>query len=155
MMDKPTAHDAFGHSFVLDDGDFVLQEGDLALVSGTDNLLQALNVMIYTGFGTDVFNVNYGLDAKSVFTTAQTTRAAKELIRLNLVKSISQDDRVTLIKEVVFDDDPRYYELLSAENAALNEQTRRSTRQWQALVVLQTIAAGEVALRLEGTGLNP
>jgi phage baseplate assembly protein W len=154
MADNSNAPDVFGRSLLLDDGDFVFDNGDFLLVSGTNNLLQGLNAMIYTGLGTDVFNVNYGLDAKSIFTTAQTTRAAKDIIRLNLVKSISQDSRVTLIKEIVFDDDPRYYELLPTENAGLNEETRRTTRRWQALVVLQTITQGEVALKLEGTGLN-
>src|SRR4051794_7521442 len=108
---------ALGRSLLLEDGDFVLREGDFALVTGRDNLLQGLRVMIDTGFGTDVFNVTYGFDARAVFTTPQTTRAAKDLIRLHLVKSLSQDDRITLIKEVVFDDDPRYYELLPGENA--------------------------------------
>jgi phage baseplate assembly protein W len=153
-MDENRQPDAFGRSFLLDDGDFVLQDGDFALVSGTDNLRQGVNVMIYTGFGTDVFNVNYGLDAKAIFTTARTTRAVKDLIRLNLVKSISRDDRVAVIKEIVFDDDPRYYELMPVENAGLNEKTRRNTRQWQALVILQTIATGDLMLQLKGTGLN-
>ena len=145
----------FGRGLLLEDGDFVLVAGDLAVVAGRANLLQALQVMIQTGFGTDVFNVNYGFDAQAVFTTAQSTRATKDLIRLHAVKSISQDNRVTLIKDVVFDDDPAYYQYLPAEDAAANEQARRTRRQWQALIVLQTITEGEVALRLEGTGLHP
>ncbi|HZY84017.1 MAG TPA: hypothetical protein VFE78_04255 [Gemmataceae bacterium] len=144
----------FGTSLLLEDGDFVLAAHDLALVSGRANLLQALQVMVQTGFGSDVFNVNYGFDAQAVFTTAQSTRATKDLIRLHVVKSISQDNRVTLIKDVVFDDDPAYYAYLPGEDAAANAAARHDSRQWQALVVLQTIAAGEVALRLEGTGLS-
>jgi hypothetical protein len=145
---------SFGTSLLLADGDFVLVEGDLALVSGRANLLQALQIMVQTGFGTDVFNVNYGFDAQAVFTTAQSTRATKDLIRLHAVKSISQDNRVTLIKDVVFDDDPAYYQYLPGENPAANAAARHDSRQWQALVVLQTISEGEVALRLEGTGLS-
>ena len=158
-MNNKIAPIVLGRSFLLEDGDFVFEQGaanlrDFKFVAGRDNLVQGLKVMIETGFGSDAFNVNYGLDVKAIFTTAQTTRSAKDLIRLNLVKSISQDDRVTLIKEVVFDDDPRYYELLPAENATEHTQTRQNARQWQALVVMQTIAEGEVALRLEGTGLT-
>lgn len=153
-MDQQHTPDVLGRSLLLEDGDFVLRQGDLALVAGRDNFLQAMRVLIETDFGTDVFNVNYGFDARSVLTTAQSPRAAKDLIRLNLVKSISQDNRVTMIQEIVFDDDPRYYELLPTQDAGENERGRRTRRQWQALIVLQTIAQGEVALRLEGTGLN-
>ena len=148
----------FGRSLLLEDGDLVLSDGgngrDFTFVSGRDNLSQGLRVMIGTGFGTDVFNVNYGLDAVSIFTTAQTKQGVKDLIRLNLVKSISQDDRITMISEVVFDDDPRYYELMPSEDPDENEDIRRDTRQWQAIVVMQAVIEGEVALRLEGTGLN-
>jgi hypothetical protein len=154
-MATPNPPTSFGRSLLLEDGDFVLAGGDLALVAGRDNLLQALRVTIDTGFGTDVFNTAYGFDAKAVFATALTPRAAKDVVRLNLVKSLSQDNRVTLIKDVVFDDDPAYYEYLPAEDKAAHEQARRTRRRWQALVVLQTISEGEVALRLEGPGLNP
>ncbi len=138
---------------LLDDGDFVLQQGDFALVADADNFRQAMTIMIETGFGTDIFNVNYGFDAQAVFTTAQTTQATKDLIRLQIVKSLSQDNRVKLINDVVFDDDPAYYQYLPTANANADEQTRRTTRQWQALIVLQTISQGQVSLQLEGTGL--
>ena len=49
---------------------------------------------------------------------------------------------------------PTGYALLPGENAEQNRDRRRDSRRWQVLVVLQAIAAGEVALGLEGTGLN-
>ena len=148
---KPTV---FGRSLKLENGDFAFEERDLALVAGRDNFLQAMQVMIETPFGTDVFNVNYGFDILGILSSAQSVRLTKELIRLNIVKSVSQDNRVQQIKEVVFDDEPRFFEILTDQNSADHELARRTKRSWEAVVVLQTISEGEVALRLEGTGLK-
>ncbi|WP_373652559.1 hypothetical protein [Schlesneria sp. DSM 10557] len=157
-MTSLRAPNVLGRSLLLEEGDLVLTDGedgrDFTFVSGRDNLSQGLRVMIGTAFGTDVFNVNYGLDMAAILTTAQTKQAVKDLIRLNLVKSISQDDRITMISEVVFDDDPRYYELMPGEDPNENEIIRRNTRKWLVIVVIQAVIEGEVALRLEGTGLN-
>lgn len=145
---------AFGTSLQLCNGDFLFEQGDLALISGRDNFLQALQVMIETPFGTDLFNVNYGFDILNILQTPQPVSSIKDLIRLNIVKSVSQDIRVREIKEVVFDDEARFFEIFPDQNADDHRRTRKTERRWQAVVVLDTVSEGEVALRLDGIGLR-
>lgn len=154
MASNSNQPSAFGKSMKLTDGDLLFDQGDLALITGRDNFLQAMQVMIETPFGTDIFNVNYGFDILNILQSPQPVNLIKELIRLNIVKSVSQDNRVREIKEVVFDDDPHFFELLPDQNADEHRRTRKTERRWQAIVVLETISEGEVALQLEGTGLR-
>src|SRR5208283_1438970 len=93
------------------DGDFVVAAGDLALISGRDNFGQALRVIIETPFGSDQVNVRYGLDIAAIFAVADTVRTIKDVIRLNLVKSLAADDRVREIIEILFDDEPGFAQL--------------------------------------------
>ena len=144
----------FGRGLQLIDGDLAFEDGELATIEGRDNFLLAMQVMIETPFGSDVFNVNYGFDLFSIMSIPQTVGATKGVIRLNIVKSLTQDDRVREVKEVVFDDEPRYFELAPNENEAEHRSTRKTQRRWQTIVVLQTISEGEVSLLLEGTGLK-
>jgi len=154
-VDKLDQPSVLGKSLRLADGDLVLAGGDLATVAGQDNFLQALQVMIETPFASDVFNVNYGFDVQSIFTAALTVNQVKDLIRLNIVKSVSQDNRVQQVNEVVFDDEPRFYEILPDQEPGDHEHTRQRERRWQAVVVLQAVPEGQVALRLEGVRLSP
>jgi hypothetical protein len=154
MADNRPQPTVFGRSLRLAEGDLLLAQGDLVTIAGRDNFLQAMQIMIETPFATDIFNVNYGFDLLSILGPAPSVRLSKELIRLNIVKSVSQDNRVREIKEVVFDDDPRFFEILPDQNADEHRRTRKIERRWQAIVVLETISEGEVALRLEGTGLR-
>jgi phage baseplate assembly protein W len=151
MESKPSV---FGRSLQLVDGDLRFDEGDFKGVSGRDNFLQSLQIMIETPFATDMFNVNYGFDLLSIFKSPHNVQLAKELIRLNIVKSVSRDDRVREIKEVVFDDDSRFFEILPDQQADENRRKRKTERRWQAVAVLETIPEGEVAFKLEGAGLR-
>jgi hypothetical protein len=159
-MDAQTKPSVFGRSLQLDGGDLAFADGDLALVSGRDNLLQALQVMIETPFGADIFNVNYGFDALGALGQPQSVRMTRDLVRLQIVKSLDLDDRVREIKEVVFDDDPRFFEI-DPQAGALEESRleHKSSRRWRAMIVISTVPegnvagnlAGNVAVRLEGT----
>jgi phage baseplate assembly protein W len=142
----------FGRADQQEDSSVVRR--DLTLVSGRDNFLQAMQVMIETPFGSDIFNVNYGFDLLGILSAPQTVGVIKSLIRLNIVKSLSQDNRVREITDVLFDDEPGFAEILAEQNEDENRRRRKLERRWQAVVVLQTISEGEVALRLEGTGLK-
>jgi len=153
-MDPSTTPTVFGRSLRLADGDLPFEEGDLSMIAGRENFLQGMEVMIETPFATDVFNVNYGFDILGILSTPDSVNHIKSLIRLNIVKSISQDNRVREITEVVFDDEDRFFELQPDQTADEHRQTRKRERRWQALVVLQTITEGEVVLRLDGTGVN-
>lgn len=142
-----------GKSLQLVNGDLEFTNGDLATVSDRDNLMQAIRVMIETPFGTDIFNVNYGFDLLNSISQPQNFRLIQELIRLNIVKSLNIDNRIREITEIVFDDDPRFFELNPQEDFAESRRIHKAERRWQAMVVIQTISAGEVAVRLEGVGL--
>lgn len=147
-----------GRSLRLADGDVVFHQGDFVEITGPSNFIQAMEVMIETPFGSDLFNVNYGFDLIGILQVPQTPHMTKELIRLNLVKSLSRDTRVREIRDVIFDDDPAFFEIaarqspeeaLSMSEAA--RAARKSARRWQAVVVLTTVRAQDVALKLEGT----
>lgn len=140
----------FGTSLQLLDGDLVLSGSDLALVSGRDNFGQSLRVMIGTPFGTDPINVNYGLDVASIFTTAQTARSAKDIVRLNIVKSLATDDRVSQIGEVVFDDEPDFAVLAPTLAGGDPGATARRTRIWHAIVTFTAIDGSQQATLVSG-----
>lgn len=149
-----------GTSLALFDGDFTLSAGDpdpvsgrqyfdLALVSGRKNFAQAIQVIIGTPFGSDQINVNYGLDVESIFVTANSVRAIKDVIRLNIVKSLAADDRVREIKEIVFDDEPGFAALAPEFAGADPGTTARHQRLWHAVVSLAT-ADGQQAVVVSG-----
>lgn len=152
-MNRNDQPSVLGRSLKLVNGDLHFVDGDLAIISGRDNFMQGIQVMIETPFGTDIFNVNYGFDLINIISQPLRVRLVKELVRMNIVKSISIDDRVQEIKEIVFDDDPRFYELDTQQDSEENRRVRKASRQWQAMVILETIPEGEVAFKLEGTGL--
>jgi hypothetical protein len=153
----------FGASLRLVDGDLSLQPEagagpnpsgnlplDLALVSGIDNFSQGLLVLVGTPFGSDPVNVKYGLDVASIFTVANSVASIKDVIRLNLVKSLQGDDRVREILAVVFDDEPDFAtyapELVGGDPAT---RARRS-RAWNAVVAFTTIAGDQQTISLSG-----
>jgi hypothetical protein len=152
-MDNNSQPSIFGRSLQLVNGDLHFVEDDLAIISDRNNFMQAIQVMIETPFGTDIFNVNYGFDLLNSISQPRTFRLIQELIRLNIVKGLSIDNRIREITEIVFDDDPRFFELNPQEDLAESRRIHKAERRWQAMVVIQTISAGEVAVRLEGVGL--
>src|SRR4051812_22607173 len=95
-----------GRSLLLRDGDLVLADGSLLEVSGLPNLVQALTLRVLTPLGDDRFNTRYGLDAADVFTRATTVRTGRDLVQLNLVRTLGTDARVREIREVAFLEPP-------------------------------------------------
>ncbi len=159
-MTAAIPNSVFGTSLKLDDGDLALAPGqpdangkawlDLVLTSGADNFSQALRVMIGTPFGSDPVNVKYGLDVAAIFTVANAVRSIKDVIRLNLVKSLAVDDRVRDIGEIVFDDEAGFAllapELASGDPGAV----ARRARLWHAVVSFTTIAGGQQTIAVSG-----
>lgn len=138
-MSDPAQTLALGTSLALVNGDFALQGNDLALVSGRDNFAQSLLVIIDTPFGSDPVNINYGLDVAAIFTVANTVRSIKDVIRLNLVKSLSNDDRVATVGDVVFDDDPEFARLARELASDTGAVTARRSRAWHAVVTFTAV----------------
>jgi len=150
---QPEKPSVLGRSLQLVNGDLAFVKNDLAPIADRDNFIQALQVMIETPMGSDVFNVNYGFDLLNSISAPQSVAFIKDLIRLNIVKSLSLDNRVREIKEIVFNDDPRFAELTSVVNPEESLRLRKEERRWEAVVALRTIEDSEVALSLEGRGL--
>lgn len=132
------ADDQFGYSLRLVDGDLLLENDHLVTVVGKPNLLQALELRILTPLGSDIFNTTYGLDIRQAFTQSASVRMVKDLIKLNLVRTLGTDPRVRDIREVLFEDDPLYRE----RHPELDPRTIRDDRHrrfWQVEVVLDTV----------------
>jgi phage baseplate assembly protein W len=137
-MTSPAA--LYGASFRLVDGDLVLTPGDVRgepqLVHGLANLQQALTVRLLTPYGTDPVNAGYGLDVRAAFTGGHTRRTVKELIRLEVVRTLASDPRVREVTEVLFDDDPQF---VAQVRAAGGQPSDHRTRLWQVLVSVETV----------------
>ena len=137
----PTGREAvFGSSFLLEDGDLVLSTGDLTgepqLVHGLANLRQALALRLLTPYGTDPVNATYGLDARTAFTGGHSRRMVKELIRLQVVRTLAADPRVREVTDVLFDDDPQF---VAQVRAAGGRPADHHNRLWQVLVTVETV----------------
>ncbi len=133
------ADSTFGHSLAIDAGDLVLEAGTFKAVQGKENLLQALELRVLTPLGDDRFNTTYGLDVRQAFTQPGTVRMVKELIKLNLVRTLGTDPRVRDIRDVIFVDDPTYL----AQHPELDPQAARANRQrrlWRVEVIIETVA---------------
>jgi hypothetical protein len=141
----------FGRSLLVDDGDIAFQASPdgprLREVAGRPNLMQALELRVLTPLGDDRFNTLYGLDYAQIFGSSEGLRMTKDLIKLNLVRTLGTDARVHDVREIAFQDEP---EFLEGGSDASPEELReaRVRRQWEVDVVLETASGSEIALRL-------
>ncbi|MGI8334814.1 hypothetical protein ACRYCC_33090 [Actinomadura scrupuli] len=134
----------FGRGLLLDDGDLVMTQGRLREVEGAANLSQALTLRVLTPFGSDPFNTGYGLDIAAAFTQANSVSVVKQLVQLNLVRTLGTDPRVRDIRQVVFDDDPNLPEI---NRAAVRNAHRH--RVWTVQAELETVAGDPLTLLLD------
>lgn len=127
-MGPPAAPDRLGTGLRLDRGDLVFDaQGKLETLSGRANLTQALVLRILTPFGSDIFNAGYGLDLAQVFAGPNGPRAAAELVRMNIVRTLGTDPRVAEIRRIQFD------------GADAPSQLARRSRLWPVTVEIVTI----------------
>ncbi|MBD0708187.1 MULTISPECIES: hypothetical protein [unclassified Streptomyces] len=98
--------DVLGHGLLLDDGDLVLEDGDLAPVSGLANLAQALTLRLLTPYGSDRFHHLYGLSVEEAFTRPGVVGEVRDLLRLEIVRTLAADPRVHEVTGVEFAEDP-------------------------------------------------
>ena len=127
-----------------------MTNGDLMMISGPNNLLQALGVMIDTPFGSDVFNIQYGFDLTACLSTPQPVPVVKELIRLNIVKTLTSDARIRQIQQIAFDDEAAYYTLSPESDPEANLADRKASRRWRAIALVDMVQEGSAAIQLEG-----
>jgi hypothetical protein len=149
-MSNGVPTDLFGTSIALVAGDFVIDDGDLVTVAGLANFAQAVSVIAGTPFGSDQVNVNYGLDVAAIFTVANTVRSIKDVIRLNLAKSLAVDDRVREIVEILFDDEAGFAQLAPEFSGVDPGAIARHGRVWHAVIALTTIAGSQQQLVVSG-----
>ncbi|MET8507957.1 hypothetical protein ABZV60_25380 [Streptomyces sp. NPDC004787] len=100
-----TALEPLGRSLLLADGDLVVRGTGLAEVHGLANLVQALTLRLLTPFGSDRCDHRYGLSAGTAFTHPGGQRVFKDLLRLEIVRTLATDPRVHEVVDVVFTDD--------------------------------------------------
>ena len=118
-------------TLALNDGDLALEDGQLAWLTGTPALHQALTLRILTPLGGDRFNVAYGLDLRRALTQPVAAAAVRELIKLDLLRTISGDPRVAEVRDIEFRD---------------SEDAQR--RAWPVDVTLLEAGGGERTLEL-------
>lgn len=150
---------AFGHSLALTDGDIAIENGSMRAVSGLENLAQSLSLHLATPYGTDLFDQRYGLDLTSVWhrvnrpvTTLTITKAE---IHLKIVEALNRDTRVREVREVAFDDGPRFFELSPSSDPVTAQTTHSTERSWRAIVVVDVGLDDTIALLAEGERLGP
>lgn len=152
--------DPYGQTLLLSTGDFTLTAGpdgypDLALISGKAELAQGIQVLIGTNLGTDIFNLGFGFDLLNTIAQPKSMPQIRQLIRLCVVKALSQEPRIRQINAIAFVDDPAYLtihpEITLQQQQALVQQ-RRQSRQWSLDVVLDTRLNDQVIAGIQGVG---
>jgi hypothetical protein len=149
-MASATDDAALGAGLALADGDLLFLDGDLASVSGRDNFGQAMQVIVGTPFASDIFNVTYGLDVGAIFSVAGSVSSVKDVIRLNLVKSLSTDNRVQQIQQILFDDEAGFASLAPEFAGGDPGALARRARVWHAVVALTTVTGAQQQIVISG-----
>lgn len=159
MNGNGQSNERFGRSVRLEHGDLAIARGRLSETAGLDNLAQSLEVLLATPLGTDLFDGRYGFDLASVLSRidrpATSLKIIQAEIHLKIVEALSRDPRVREVREVVFDDNPRFFTIAPGGDPAATRMRHRSERRWQAIVVVDIGLDGTVALLAEGERLGP
>jgi phage baseplate assembly protein W len=152
--------DPYGQTLLLSGGDFVIAAGpsgppDLALVAGKDELAQGIQVLVGTNLGSDIFNVGFGFDLLNTLAQPRSMPQMRQLVRLCVVKALSQEPRIRQITAIAFVDEPAYLtihpEITPAQQQVLAQQQRLS-RRWSLDVQLDTRLNDQIIAGIQGVG---
>ena len=152
--------DPYGRTLTLTANDFVIAAAadgptDLLLIAGKAELAQGIQVLVGTNLGSDIFNVGFGFDLVNTLATATSLPRMQQLIRLCVVKALSQEPRVRQIKAIAFVSDPAWLTLhpgaTASDQQALAQQQRQS-RQWSLDVQFDTRLNDQVIAGIQGVG---
>jgi phage baseplate assembly protein W len=161
--DEPVASapaDPYGRTLLLSDGDFVIGPGadglpDLTMIVGTAELAQGIQVLVGTNLGSDLFNQSFGLDLINTLGTPATMTQMRNLVKLCVVKALSQEPRIRQILAIAFVDEPAYLtinpQITAAQQAALAQQQRQS-RRWSLDMQLDTRLNDQITAGIQGVG---
>lgn len=153
--------DPYGRTLMLSGGDLVIAAGadgtpDLAMIAGKDELAQGIQVLVGTNLGSDIFNVAFGFDLINTLALPRALPQMRELVRLCVVKALSQEPRIRQILAIAFVDEQAYLtihpEITAAQQQALAQQQRVS-RRWSLDVELDTRLNDQVIAGIQGVGL--
>ena len=152
--------DPYGRTLTLTGGDFVIGPGtdgtpDLAMIVGKDELAQGIQVLVGTNLGSDIFNVVFGFDLINTLALPRTFAQMRDLIKLCVVKALSQEPRIRQILAIAFVDEAAYLtinpQVTAAQQQALAQQQRIS-RQWSLDVQLDTRLNDQITAGIQGVG---
>ncbi|HZW32928.1 MAG TPA: hypothetical protein VFF52_19590 [Isosphaeraceae bacterium] len=152
--------DPYGRTLLLTSGDLVIAGGpdgtpDLAMIAGTAELAQGIQVLVGTNLGSDLFNVAFGFDLINTLALPRTMTQMRDLVKLCVVKALSQDPRIRQILTIAFVDEPAYLalhpEITAAQQQALAQQQRQS-RRWSLDVQLDTRLNDQITASIQGVG---
>jgi phage baseplate assembly protein W len=152
--------DPYGRTLTLVSGDFVLAAGDggysdLEEITGKDELAQGIRVLIGTNLGTDIFNTAFGFDLINTLAAPKPISQVKQLVRLCVVKALSQEPRIRQITAIAFVDDPNYLTIhpeVTASDQKKLVQQQRASRQWSLDVQFDTRLNDQVIAGIQGVG---
>ena len=152
--------DPYGRTLMLTDGDFVVAPGagaspDLAMIIGTDELAQGIQVLVGTNLGSDIFNIGFGFDLLNTMAQPVSTTQMRNLIRLCVVKALSQEQRIRQILAVAFVDEPAYLTIhpnITPDQQQAMAQQQRLSRKWSLDVLLDTRLNDQVMAGIQGVG---
>lgn len=156
MMATVDGAPSLGTSLQLDNGDlaFDTRAGTLMEVEELDALAQALALAIETQLGTDRINSAFGFDRLSVGSYALGLSTRKQYIAMQLVACVGADQRVRDVREVFFNDDPRFFELQPGLDVAAQAEIVaqiRASREYTVYVVIETITSQTLTISSGGT----
>jgi hypothetical protein len=148
---------SLGRSLELAAGDLVFDvaAGDLAVVTEKAALAQALVLAVETQLGTDRLNSGFGFDQLSVGAYAYGIHTRKEYVKMQLVRCLTADRRVRDVREIFFQDDPRFFELNPLDPASQQRiaAEARGSRQYTVYAIVETITADQLTIAV-GTTLG-
>jgi phage baseplate assembly protein W len=152
--------DPYGRTLTLAIGDFVIAPGldglpDLATIVGKDELAQGIQVLVGTNLGSDIFNVAFGFDLVNTMALPRTMAQMRELLRLCVVKALSQEPRIRQILAVAFVDEAAYLTIhpeITAEQQQALAQQQRVSRKWSLDALFDTRLNDQIVAGIQGVG---
>lgn len=152
--------DPYGRTLALTGGDFVVAPGpdgtpDLAVIAGKGELAQGIQVLVGTNLGSDIFNVAFGFDLINTMALPRTMAQMRELLRLCVVKALSQEPRIRQILAIAFVDEAAYLTIhpeITAEQQQALTQQQRVSRKWSLDALFDTRLNDQITAGIQGVG---
>jgi phage baseplate assembly protein W len=119
-------------------------------------LAQGIEVVVGTSLGSDIFNQGFGFDLVNTLAQPRPTSQMRELVRLCVVKALSQEPRIRQILVVAFAGEPAYRRIhpdLTDQQIQLLKQQQKSSRKWLLDVQFDTRLNDQIVAQLRGVGV--